>query len=284
MFDINAMGHGKKVTHPYSIQSAGFERSKDSHGIEAVQSSYVGLSVQGLTASRQDNQQVSISEKAFSKEDQKKIDSINQDIDKILGKDKQDIKLSGADKKSALSIYKQVEGIFSDGKVTKKEQQQLEKLNQQQHEIMEKYHQPKELTQQQHKKLEQLFGKLDAIYSKGETGVSPWSKQDKSALQALEKQMNTLMDKLAPKVSQTDQKAMDKLEKELGERYKKDSPDEQHLKKTQELEDKLNKLYEKVSPQLTKEQNKQLNEISEKMEGLYNKYTPSFEYGMEMSE
>lgn len=95
----------------------------------------------------------------LSKADQEKADKLNNEIDKLLGMDKP---FSKEDQKAADKLFEQMDKIFADEKVTKDEEKQLTKLDEQLDTILKKYEKP--LTKADEQKLDELFGQLDKLY------------------------------------------------------------------------------------------------------------------------
>lgn len=99
-------------------------------------------------------------ELGLSEADQEKANKINGEIDKILGVD--ETVFSDQDLDAADELFEQMDRIFADDKVTKDEEKQLAKLDEQLDNIYQKYEKP--LTKDDEEKLDELFGQLDQLY------------------------------------------------------------------------------------------------------------------------
>lgn len=99
-------------------------------------------------------------ELGLSEADQEKANNINGEIDKILGVD--ETVFSDQDLDAADELFEQMDRIFADDNVTKDEEKQLAKLDEQLDNIYQKYEKP--LTKDDEEKLDELFGQLDQLY------------------------------------------------------------------------------------------------------------------------
>lgn len=217
----------------------------------------------------------------LSKEQQKKLDKINAEIDKILGGNKKEVKLSAKEKKDADEIYKQINDIFADGKITKQEAKRLDELNEKQQKLFAKFEQP--LSKEQQKKLDNLFQQMDKIFAAHEAEHSDIniSKEDHKALGKLDKQIQKLLgENNEVKISKQDKVDMDKLQQQLDKLYSKDKLSDDDHKKAEELEKKLDKLYSKYHKPLSKEQEQKLEQLFNQMDKILAKYEPVPEGGL----
>lgn len=206
----------------------------------------------------------------------KRVDSINAEIDKILGVD--EISFSKADEKSANKLYQQIDRIFADNVVSKDEEKQLSALDSKLADIYQKYEKP--LNKEQEQKLEALFSELDQIY-----GVEPQSVDDGSVqslfqglgLNAKEQQqadkINADIDKILGvdniEFSQQDIAAADKLYQQIDDILATGNINKEQEKQLSKLDQQLDGIFQKYEKPLSKEDEKQLDQLFGQLDKLY---------------
>lgn len=211
----------------------------------------------------------------LSEADEKRVNEINSEIDKILGTE--EIKFSKADEKSAGKLYQQIDSIFADNKVTKEEEKQLAKIDRSLADIYEKYDKP--LTKEQEQKLEGLFAELDNIFGIEEDLYEDsldglfqelgLSKADQEKADELNAQIDKVLGTDSIKFTQQDLAAAEKLFEQMERIFADDAVTEDEEKQLAELDQQLETIYQKYEKPLTKEDEQKLDELFAQLDKLY---------------
>lgn len=118
----------------------------------------------------------------FNPATQDQIDSINKEIDSLLGLQP----LSEANAKQAEQIDRQIDQIFADGHISAEEETLLDSLDKQLEEI---FGPPKELSNSENQRLNELFDQLDTLYQQS-SNTAP--ALDFNVVAQLSEQLNSL--------------------------------------------------------------------------------------------